>query len=47
MYVCITTSMYALKDLLSISLLKDIRFRIILFFAVRLYGINNPPLEMK
>lgn len=33
------------KDLLT-SLVKDIRFWIIFFFILRMYGITNPPLEV-
>jgi 4-amino-4-deoxy-L-arabinose transferase-like glycosyltransferase len=33
------------KTIFSAELFRDIRFWIILFFAVRLYGITNPPLE--
>lgn len=37
--------MAVLKDLLSASLFKDIRFWILFFLLIRLYGITNPPLE--
>ncbi len=34
------------KSLINNKLFKDIRFWIILFFVIRLFGITNPPLEV-
>jgi len=33
-------------NLLSNKLFSDIRFWILIFFAIRLFGITNPPLEI-
>ncbi|WP_343636619.1 glycosyltransferase family 39 protein [Fluviicola sp.] len=35
-----------MKSFLALPIFKDIRFWIILFFLVRMYGITNPPLEV-
>ncbi|WP_300665782.1 glycosyltransferase family 39 protein [Fluviicola sp.] len=35
-----------MKSFLALPVFKDIRFWIILFFLIRLYGITNPPLEV-
>ncbi len=38
--------MTVLKDLFKKELFSDIRFWIVVFFVVRLFGITNPPLEV-
>ncbi|MGV3609962.1 MAG: ArnT family glycosyltransferase [Fluviicola sp.] len=35
-----------MKSFFALPLFKDIRFWIILFFLIRMYGITNPPLEV-
>lgn len=35
-----------MKSFFALSVFKDIRFWIVLFFLVRMYGITNPPLEV-